>query len=181
MKKPSKVVLIVQALFTLVGAAACVVMAKRLFEGGPDLLTILSSIIFILAYVFTLIYATKNYKGDGRFYEITVYSYVALLGIEILYAGELISGFGLGKNVTLLVNLCNLIAFAFTIKFVDVLNDHKRALSYMGIGCALKLAVEAYLIIKMWQYIQVIHIITALAVPILGFTMMVAYMHKYGS
>lgn len=101
-----------------------------------------------------------------------------MLGIQILQAGNYISDFGLAENVAILINCCNLISFANTIKFADSLDSKKIALAYMIIAVVLKLIVEICLIIKMFAFIQFIHILMSLSIPVLGITIIVAYIYR---
>lgn len=179
MKKPSNIILIFQAALTVVGAVTSVIMFNNLL-GEADILSILNSVIYIAVYVFLFIYAIFKYKDDDKYFRIMVYAYAALLGIDVLFAGNMIKGFGLGENTILVLNAVNLTSFAFVIKFVDILEQRKKAIIYMSISNALKFLMELYLIIKMINFIQPIHILTALSVPVLGTTILVAYMHRFG-
>lgn len=179
MKKPSKIILIFQAALTVIGAVTSVIMFNRLL-GDADILTILNSVIYIGVYVFLFIYAIFKYKDDDKYFRIMVYAYAALLGIDVLFAGNMIKGFGLGENTILVLNAVNLTSFAFVIKFVDILEQRKKAIIYMSLSNVLKFLMELYLIIKMINFIEPIHILTALSVPVLGTTMLVAYMHRFG-
>ena len=181
MKKPNNIILIIQTILFLIGAITAIIMFKRLFDGSPDILTILNSIIHIGVYLFIIIYASFNYNKDDLHFRLCVYAYAALLGIEILYSGNMLKDMGLSEMNTLIVNTCNLIAFANVIKFVDILDNKKVALIYLSISNILKLLVELYLIISMINFVQTIHILTALSVPILGFTILIAYMHSFGN
>ena len=73
---------------------------------------------------------------------------------------------------------CNLISFANIIKFADNLNNKKVALSYIVISVVLKLIAELCLIVKMFAFIQFIHILMSLSIPILGITIIVAYIYR---
>ena len=57
-------------------------------------------------------------------------------------------------------------------------DSKKIALSYMIIAVLLKLTVEICLIVKMFAFIQFIHILMSLSIPILGFTIIVAYIYR---
>ena len=181
MKKPNKAILIIQAIFTLIGAATSRIMLKRVFVSNPDLLTQLSSIIFVVVYLFIIVYSLYNYKKDDAHYKIAVYAYAALLGIEILYSGKFMSGFGLSDIETLIVNACNLFCFASAVRFAETLVDRKKALSAMAISVGVKYLVEFWLIFRMLQYIQLIHVLTALSIPVLGTTILLAYTYRFGN
>lgn len=88
------------------------------------------------------------------------------------------SDYGLTQNVAILINCFNLISFANVIKFADNLNSKEIALAYMIIAVALKLVAEISLIVKMFAFIQLIHILMSLSIPILGITIIVAYIYR---
>ena len=77
-------------------------MLKRVLVSNPDVLTLLSSILFVIDYLFIIVYSLYDYKKDDAQYKIAVYAYAALLGIEILYSGKFMQGFGLGDLETLI-------------------------------------------------------------------------------
>ena len=181
MKKPNKVIFIIQAIFTIIGAASSLLMLKRVLVSNPDVLTLLSSILFVIDYLFIIVYSLYNYKKDDAHYKIAVYAYAALLGIEILYSGKFMQGFGLGDLETLIVNACNLFCFASVIKFAENLSDRKKALVSMAASVLVKFLVEFWLIFKMLQNIQLIHVITALSIPILGTTILLSFTYRYGN
>ena len=133
-----------------------------------------------MAYLFIIGYATVNYnKEENIYFQILIYIYAALLGIQILQAGNYISEFGFSAGMVLIINCCNLISFANTIKFADKLDNKKMALAYMWIAVILKTIIEILLIISMFKYIQPIHILISLSIPILGIIIIVAYLHRY--
>ena len=181
MKKPNTVVLIIQAIFTIVGALTSIVMLKRTLVLNPDILTLLSSVISVLVYLYIIFYSIVNYRKDDMHYKTAVYSYAALLGIEILYNGKLMAGMGLGEVTTLIVNVCNLICFATVIIFAENLENRKKALIYVSVSVLIKYLVEFWLIYSMMDSIQLIHVLTALSIPVLGTTVLLAYTHKYGN
>ncbi len=71
-----------------------------------------------------------------------------------------------------------MISFANIIEFADNLNSKKVALSYTVISIILKLIVEICLIVKMFAFIQFIHILMSLSIPILGVTIIVVYIYR---
>lgn len=117
-------------------------------------------------------------KKENIYFQGVIYAYVALLGIQILQAGNFISDYGLAPNVVLLINCCNIISFANVIKFADNLDTKKVAIAYISIAVILKLIVELYLIIKMFAYIQLIHILASLSIPLLGVIIILTYIHR---
>ena len=178
MKKPNNFILIVQAILTVLGAITSVIMFKNSLSSS-NILTILTGVIYVAVYVIVFVYAFFKYKNDDKYFKLSLYGYAALLGIEILYSGKMIEGFGLGENVTLIVNIINLICFANVVKFIDILDQRKKAIIYFSISIGLKFLVELCLIAKMINFVQLIHILTALSVPILGVTLLVAYLHRF--
>lgn len=180
-KKPSKLVLMMQALYTLLCGVNAYNCITQLLSGNNSILTILNDVIYLVVYFFIIFYAVKNYKNDDKHFKYIVYAYAALLGINILYSGQMMDGFGLSQNVTLLINICNLCAFGLVIKFAEILDDRKKALISMALANLIKLCGEVYVIILMFDYIQLIHIFISLSVPVLGITILVAYMHRFGN
>ena len=173
-----KIVLLVQILLTLFGTVLAIVLFVRELK-TPSLLGVLGAVTYLIAYIAIIFYASKTYnKKENIYFQGVIYSYAALIGIQILQAGNYISDFGLTKEVALIINCCNLISFANIIKFADNLNSKKVALSYMIIAVLLKLIIEICLIIKMIAFIQVIHILMSLSIPILGITIIVAYINR---
>ena len=181
MKKPDLRILIVQGFFTIIGAATSLIMLQRTLVSDPDILTLLNSIVFVAVYLYIIFYSTVNYKKDDIHYRIAVYCYASLLGIEILYSGKLMSDMGLGEVQTLVVNICNLICFALVIIFAENLESRKKAIISMATSVIIKYLAELWLIIMMINFVKLVHILTALAVPILGTTVLLAYMHRYGN
>lgn len=88
------------------------------------------------------------------------------------------SDYGLTQNVALLINCCNLISYANIIKFADNLDSKKIALTYIVIAVVLKLIIEICLIVKMFAFIQIIHVLMSLSIPILGITIIIAYINR---
>ena len=181
MKKPNAVILIIQGIFTIIGALTSLVMLKRTLVSNPDILTLLRSVISVLVYLYIIFYSIVNYRKDDLHYKVAVYSYAALLGIEILYNGKLMAGMGLGEVTTLIVNVCNLISFATVIIFAENLQSRKKALISISVSVLIKYLVEFWLICSMLNSIQLIHVLTALSTPVLGTTVLLAYTHKYGN
>ena len=173
-----KPILCVQFCLTLFGTILAVVLLVKAFK-EPTLLGILGSIVYLVAYLALVFYAIKTYsKKDNIYFQGVIYAYAALLGIQILQSGNYISEYGLPQNIALIINCFNIISFANVIKFSDFLDVKKIALAYIIIAVAIKLIIEIYLIIKMFAFIQVIHILMSLSIPILGITIIVAYMNR---
>ena len=178
MGKGKNVVLFVQIALTLLGSIVAVILFFRELK-APTLLGMLNSITCLVSYAAIILYTIKNYnKEEMAYFQGVVYAYAAVLGIQILQAGNFISDFGLTPNVALLINCCNLICFANVIKFADNLNSKKVALSYMSIAVVIKLIIEICLIVKMLAFIQLIHILMSLSIPMLGITIIVAYIYR---
>ena len=172
------IILFVQAILTIFGTILAVVLLFRTLK-TPSLLGILGSITYLITYVAIIFYSVKTYnKKENIYFQGVIYAYAAVIGIQILQAGNYISDYGLTQNVALLINCCNLISFANIIKFADNLNSKKIALAYMIIAVVLKLIIEICLIIKMFAFIQIIHILMSLSIPILGVTIIVAYINR---
>ena len=173
-----KLILSIQLLLTLFGTGLAVVMLIRAFK-APTPLGVLSSIVYLVAYLALVFYAIKTYsKKENTYFQGVIYAYAALLGIQILQSGNYISEFGLPQNIALIINCFNIISFANVIKFSDFLNVRKTALGYIIIAVVIKLIIEIYLIIKMFAFIQLIHILMSLSIPILGITIIIAYINR---
>ena len=174
----SKFSLFMEIVLTLFGTVLAVVLFVRAVK-APTILGILGASTFLVTYLALIFYSIKNYnKKENIYFQGVIYAYAAVIGIQILQAGNYISDYGLAPNVALLINCCNLISFANIIKFADNLNSKKIALSYMVIAVVLKLIIEIGLIVKMFAFIQIIHILMSLSIPILGITIIVAYLGR---
>ena len=173
-----KIILFLQIILTLFGTILAIVLLVMSLK-SPSLLGILGSTVYLITYLSIIIYTSINYnKKENIYFQGVIYAYASLLGIQILQAGNYISDYGLTENVAILINCCNLISFANIIKFADKLDSKRIALSYIVIAVVLKLIVEISLIIKMFAFIQFIHILMALSIPILGLTVIVAYIYR---
>lgn len=177
-KNVKKIILLLQIILTLFGTALAIMLLFMSFK-KPSLLGILGSATYLITHLAIIVYTAKNYnKKENIYFQGVIYAYASVLGIQILQAGNYISDFGLAENVAILINCCNLISFANTIKFADSLDSKKIALAYMIIAVVLKLIVEICLIIKMFAFIQFIHILMSLSIPVLGITIIVAYIYR---
>lgn len=181
MRKDTKIkniILFIQIVLTVLGTVLAVVLFVKSLE-TPSSLGVLGSITYLVTYISIIFYTIKNYKRkENIYFQGVIYAYASVIGIQILQAGNYISEYGLPQNIAVLINCCNIISFANIIKFADNLNSKKIALSYMIIAVVLKLIVEVCLIIKMFAFIQVIHIFMSLSIPILGITIIVAYIYR---
>ena len=174
-KSNKSIVLFMDFILTVFGTVLAIVLLVMAIK-SPSILGVLGSITYFITYIFIIMYATRNYtKSEDIFFKSVLYSYASVLGIQILQAGHYISDYGLTENVALVINCCNLISFANIIKSSDNLKCKKIALSYIVIAVVLKLIVEISLIIKMICFIQFIHILMSLSIPILGLTIIIAY------
>ena len=173
-----KIVLFVQIVLTMFGSILSVILFLRTLK-TPTLLGILGSLTYFITYISIIYYTVVNYKKQENIYfQGVIYAYAAVIGIQILQSGNYISDYGLTQNIAVLINCCNLISFANIIKFADNLNSKKIALSYMVIAVVLKLIIEICLIVKMIAFVQIIHVFMSLSIPILGITIIVAYIKK---
>lgn len=177
-KIKNKLILGIQFCLTLFGIILAVVLLVRAFN-EPTILGVLSSIVYLVAYLALVFYALKTYvKEDSIYFRGVIYAYAALLGIQILQSGNYISEFGLPQIVALIINCFNIISFANVVKFSDFLDEKKTALAYIIIAVAIKFIIEIYLIIRMFAIIQIIHILISLSVPILGITIIIVYVNR---
>jgi len=176
--KIKKTMLFLQIILTLFGTVLAIALFAMSLK-TPSLLGILGSTSYLITYLAIIFYTTNNFnKKENIYFQGVIYAYASLIGIQILQAGNYISDYGLAENVAILINCCNLISFANIIKFADNLDSKRVALSYMIIAVVLKLVVEICLIIKMFAFIQFIHILMSLSIPILGVTIIVAYIYR---
>ena len=163
---------------TLFGTVLSVVLFIETLK-NPSLIGVLGSMAYLTTHLAIIYYTTENYnKKENIYFQGVIYAYVAVLGIQILQSGNYISDYGLTQNAAIVINCFNLISFANIIKFADNLDSKQIALSYMIIAIALKLGVEIFLIVKMFAFIQLIHIFMSLSIPILGITIIVAYIYR---
>ena len=177
-KLKMKPILSVQFVLTVFGTILAIVLLFKTLE-NPSPLGVLSSIVYLLAYLALVFYATKTYrKKDKIYFQGVIYAYAALLGIQILQSGNYISDYGLPQNIAIIINCFNIISFANVVKFSDFLDVKKTALAYIVIAVAIKFMIELYLIIKMFAFIQIIHILMSLSIPILGISIIVAYVNR---
>lgn len=177
-KKVKNIILFVQIILTLLGTILAVVLFFKTLE-APTLLGVLGSVAYLITYLAIIFYTIKNYsKKENIYFQGVIYAYAAVIGIQILQSGNYISDYGLTQNIAILINCCNLISFANIIKFADNLNSKKIALSYMVIAVILKMIIEICLIVKMFAFIQFIHILMSLSIPILGITIIIAYIYR---
>ena len=177
-KNLKNIILFSQIILTLSGTVLAIVLFLRTLN-APSLLGVCGSIAYLISYLAIIFYTIKNYnKKENIYFQGVIYAYAAVIGIQILQSGNYISEYGLTQNVAILINCCNLISFANIIKFADNLNTKKIALSYIIIAVALKLIIEICLIIKMIAFIKLIHVFMSLSIPILGITIIVAYVYR---
>lgn len=168
----------VLVLFSVCGTAISVWNLIRTFQGTLTVMGVLQSVIQLLAHLSILGYVlyTNRMEGAGSFLGV-VYAYAALLGIQLLQSGQMIDQFGLSKELTMMINIFNLIAFANVIMFSNKLDQKKASVGYIAFAVILKLAGELILIIKMREFINFSVILISLSVPILGLTILFAYLY----
>lgn len=177
-KNIKNIILFIQIILTLFGTFLAVVLLFQTLK-TPTLLGVLGSVVYIITYIAIIFYTVKNFnKKENIYFQGVIYAYASVLGIQVLQSGNFISDYGLTQNIAILINCFNLISFANIIKFADNLNSPKIALSYIIIAVILKLIVEICLIVKMFAFIQLIHIMMSLSIPILGITIIVAYIYR---
>lgn len=177
-KNKKNIVFGILIILTLFGTGLSIVLFKETLK-TPSLIGVLGSIAYLITHLAIIFYTTENYKKrEKKYFQGVIYAYAAVLGIQILQSGNYILDYGLSQNVAIAINCFNLISFANVIKFSDNLDSKQIALSYMIIAIALKLGVEIFLIVKMFAFIQLIHIFMSLSIPILGITIIVAYIYR---
>ena len=177
-KLKNKLILSIQFVLTILGTVLAVVLLVRALK-APSILGVLGSVVYLVAYLVLVFYAIKTYsKKDNIYFQGVIYAYAAVLGIQILQSGKFISEYGLPQNIATIINCFNIICFANVVKFSDSLNERKKALAYIIIAVILKLLVEICLIIKMFEFVQLIHILSSLSIPILGITIIVVYINR---
>lgn len=159
------------------GTAISVWNLIRTFQGTLTVMGVLQSVIQVLAHLAILGYVlyTNRMEGETPFLGV-VYAYAALLGIQVLQSGQMISGFGLSNELTMMINIFNLVAFADVIMFANKLDRKKASIGYMASAAILKLAGELILIFKMLEFINFSVILISLSVPVLGLTILFAYL-----
>lgn len=170
----------VQMVVSLCGTVLGVMMLVRNLSSSFTVPNLIIDIVYLAGFVILVLYGITNYKKDGDIYfQIVIYGFAAILGVQILQNGMFISNYGLSASSAMLINIANLIAFGNAVKFADHLGKKKIALSYICIAVAVKLLGELYLIILMRQNIQLIHILLSLSVPFMGIVIILTYLNRY--
>lgn len=170
----------VQMVVSLCGTVLGVMMLVRTLSSSFTASDLIIDIVYLAGFVILVLYGITNYKKDGDIYfQIVIYGFAAILGMQILQNGMFISNYGLSASSAMLINIANLIAFGNAVKFADHLGKKKIALSYICIAVAVKLLGELYLIILMRQNIQLIHILLSLSVPFMGIVIILTYLNRY--
>lgn len=170
----------VQMVVSLCGTVLGVMMLVRTLSSSFTASNLIIDIVFLAGFVILVLYGITNYKKDGdTYFQIVIYGFAAILGVQILQNGMFISNYGLSASSVMLINIANLIAFGNAVKFADHLGKKKIALSYICIAVAVKLLGELYLIILMRQNIQLIHILLSLSVPFMGIVIILTYLNRY--
>lgn len=170
----------VQMVVSLCGTVLGVMMLVRTLSSSFTASNLIIDIVYLAGFVILVLYGITNYKKDGDIYfQIVIYGFAAILGVQILQNGMFISNYGLSASSAMLINIANLIAFGNAVKFADHLGKKKIALSYICIAVAVKLLGELYLIILMRQNIQLIHILLSLSVPFMGIVIILTYLNRY--
>lgn len=170
----------VQMVVSLCGTVLGVMMLVRTLSSSFTASDLIIDIVYLAGFVILVLYGITNYKKDGDIYfQIVIYGFAAILGVQILQNGMFISNYGLSASSAMLINIANLIAFGNAVKFADHLGKKKIALSYICIAVAVKLLGELYLIILMRQNIQLIHILLSLSVPFMGIVIILTYLNRY--
>ena len=167
-------------LLSVCGTAISVWNLVKTFQGPLTVLGVLSALIQFLAFLAMLIYVrfTFRIKSHASFLGVA-FAYAALLGIQLLQSGQAIADFGLSKELTLMINIFNLVAFANVLMFANKPDQKKAASGYIAAAALLKLAGELILIIKMSQFINFSVILFSLSVPVLGLLILLAYLVFY--
>lgn len=170
----------VQMVVSLCGTVLGVMMLVRTLSSSFTASNLIIDIVYLAGFVILVLYGITNYKKDGDIYfQIVIFGFAAILGVQILQNGMFISNYGLSASSAMLINIANLIAFGNAVKFADHLGKKKIALSYICIAVAVKLLGELYLIILMRQNIQLIHILLSLSVPFMGIVIILTYLNRY--
>lgn len=171
--------LIVQIVLTVVGTALAIHTFVDTMTGEKTILGVLFAISYLASFAALFLYACVAYKNLSDFpFHLVIYAYAALLGIQILQNGQFLSGPDLGEGLVLFINVANLVAFANVIKFADKLSDRKLAIAYLVLSVLLKLAAELVLIVVFIDQVNVLQVLKALSVPILGVTLLVVYLSR---
>lgn len=175
-----KWILVIQIMLSLCGTVLCGWNLIQTFQSPLTLLGVLSSAIQFLSYLALLVFVLyKNkLKGPALFKGI-VLAFAALLGIQLLQSGQAIAGYGLSQNLTMMINTFNLISFANAIMVYNRLEKKKYTIGYLVMAVLLKLTGELILIVKLWEFVNLSIILLSLSVPVLGLTILLAYLTLY--
>ena len=175
-----KWILAIQILLSLCGTALCGWNLIQTFQSPLIPLGVLSSAIQFLSYLALLVLALCRNKLNGTvLFQGVVLAFAALLGIQLLQSGQAIAGYGLSQNLTMMINTFNLIAFANAIMVYNRLEKKKLAIGYLAMAVLLKLVGELILIVKLWEFVNLPIILLSLSVPVLGLTILLAYITLY--
>ena len=175
-----KWLLVIQILLAVCGTVLCGWNLIQTFQKPLTLLGVLSSAIQFLSYLALLIYALCRNKLEGiPLFQGVVIAFAALLGIQLLQSGQAIADYGLSKNLTMMINTFNLIAFANAIMVSNMLEKKKYAIGYLVMAVILKLTGELILIVKLWEFVNLPIILQSLSVPVLGLTILLSYVTLY--
>ncbi len=175
-----KWIVVILILLSLCGTALCGWNLIRTFQSPLTLLGVLSNAIQFLSYLALLAFAlyTNKLKGSAPFQGV-VLAFAALLGIQVLQSGQAIAGYGLSQNLTMMINTFNLISFANAIMVYNRLEKKKYTIGYLVMAVLLKLTGELILIVKLWEFVNLSIILLSLSVPVLGLTILLAYLTLY--
>ena len=167
------------AVLTVLGTILAVYTCITTFTGSPTFLSGLFAVSHLVCYATLIVYGCLAYRREQeKPFQTTVYTYAALLGIQILQNGQFMPGMGLDEGVLLFINVANLVAFVNVIKFADSLANKKAAIVYLAIAVLLKLAAELVLIVLFISTVNVHQVLMALSVPLLGTVLLVAYLSR---
>ncbi|GEM_PF-6696919 len=171
--------LAIQMLFVILGTILTVALIIRQFQTGVETLNLASNIVSLIAYLAIIIYACHGFKKENKYYfESAIYAYALVFAFQILMFGNMISSSVLSPALAIFINICNIASFFCVIKFADKQNEKPLAIGYIVLAVVIKLVGEIVLNIAYGGGFQLLYVLMSLANPILGMTLLSAYLAR---
>lgn len=178
MSRKYRYILIFQAILTLFGTLLSAYNFTTT-AATADIYGFLSALIYFIAHLTLIVYAYSVFKvQSSRYFKATIYVYTALIGIQIIQGGSFIPGYELPHVLAFLINVLNLIAFGSVIQFANHLDQTRISIAYLMLAVLLKTVAELILIFQFRDQMQIYQILMSLSVPVLGITILVAYLAR---
>jgi hypothetical protein len=169
----------IQMLFVILGTVLTIALIIRQFQTGVDSLNLAANIVTLISYLAIIIYASVGFKKKGQvFFNAAIYSYALVFAFQILMFGNMIASSALSPSLAVFINICNLAAFTCVIKFADKQDNKVLAIGYIVCAIIIKLVGEIVLNVAYGGGFQLLYVLMSLANPILGMTLLSAYLAR---